>query len=130
MILSLYCYRFFSVFLNTCAQFCFVFQVSWFGSKSVSTAWTPQTFPFNENLTNLAPSLSRGISSSSYWLLCLVSCANSFTCHFYYTYYRNNRYLRCNIKKNSKFLIKYEIISSIYIILSSNLKKNNKKTYK
>ncbi|WKT58644.1 hypothetical protein QVH35_04550 [Candidatus Nitrosotenuis chungbukensis] len=36
----------------------FVFEISWFCSQSITAAWAPKAFPFDEDFTNLTSSLS------------------------------------------------------------------------
>ncbi|MDQ6668800.1 MAG: hypothetical protein M3Y53_11340, partial [Thermoproteota archaeon] len=49
--------------LLPCSQFSLVFQVTWFGSQSISTARTPQTIPLYENFTYLTSLLSASVTT-------------------------------------------------------------------
>ena len=67
--------------LVPCSKLCLVLQVSWLCPKSIATAWTPKTIPFDEYLTYLAALLAACISAGANWFLSFMAYAYSFTGH-------------------------------------------------
>ena len=64
-----------------CSELCFVFQITWSCSQSITTTWTPKSIPPYKYLTYLTAFLSTRIATRTNRFLCFMTYTYTFTSH-------------------------------------------------